>query len=128
MSERSPLQQVGLDLVADRFQQRRLGTLTVQTIGSLLGRADAVGSGRPVESSAARLGLGEQSVWIPAPCVPSEPENGRAPLYQHGGHLFVMPTVRLLIADAVEFLTLSDWLLDAFEKWRFVAPREDAGP
>ncbi len=128
MSERSLLQQVGCELVAECFRERQLGSLSVTWIGSILGRADAVGSQRPLESSAARLCLGDQDIWIPAPCEAAEPENGRAPLYRHGGQLFVLPTVRLLIGEEVAFLTLSDWLLDALTKWRFVAGREGGRP
>jgi hypothetical protein len=131
-----PLAHVGLDLVAEHFADLRLGELTAEPTRTVLGHADLAGSSRPLPSSAALLRLADQAVWFPSPFEPAEPEQGRAPLYLHGGQQLVLPFIRLFVPKEksdpeearVEYLPLSDWLHDAVAVWRFEPIRRDGSP
>jgi hypothetical protein len=136
------LRHAGLDLVAELFQQRGIGTLALAKFATILGRAGQVGSSRPLPSHAALLQFDDQQAWVPAPSedhslTPGGDEFVGAPFFLHGGRDLVLPTIRLFRLDAgrqaadkapVEYLGLSDWLYDAVALWRFEPIRGDGAP
>jgi hypothetical protein len=133
MSGDDPAVRAGLDGVLPRLREI-WEDIRVGEIRTVLGPVALAGSPRPLPSSAVELLAGGHTVWIAAPCVPPEPARGLAPLYEHAGNRFVMPTVRLCLpgdgdndALAVEFLSLADWLHDALCRWRFAPLRSDEG-
>jgi hypothetical protein len=133
MNDGDLLGQVGFDGLEALLAERGLGEPSIEPREFVLGRAGPAGSSRPLPSSAARLLQGKYAVWVPVPEVPPEP--GRAPFYRHGGQTLVMPMVRLFVrnsadkgpVDPPEFLTLSDWLMDAVNRWRFIPIRSKSG-
>ncbi len=120
--------------------------LAVRPPVRVVGRFDVVGVPAPLPSSAAQLALDDKRVWCPHPDpdpdhtsepTPDQPTTD-APVYQHGGRLFVFPFIRLLTRGAqagtppaIRYLTLADWLAAALTAWTFESSegsREKKGP
>src|SRR5262245_25670618 len=105
--------------------------VVVAEAGPVRGAVAHAGSPRPTASSAARLVVAGNSVWVPAAEVAGEPACGLAPVYRYAGREFVLPTVRLLGAPAAEqanedlyfqFLSAAGWLAHALTEWEFFLP------
>lgn len=122
MDEDCLLRSAGLDLFARQWKDEGLPfSLAVEKVQTIVGHSGQVGSWRrPLPSSAARMTVGDHSIWIPCPTDPGNPACGEAALYEVGGRTCVLPTIRLVEPKGlVRYLCLSDWLLDAFTVWQF---------
>jgi hypothetical protein len=133
MNDPCRAEQIGLERLLPLLEKLWRDPIDIDPERRVLGPAAYVGSSGPLPSSAARLRFGDHTVWLPAP----EEPGGRAPLYCHAGQTFVMPIIRLFLTSreaagegakpveqvALEYLTLSHWLCDAFSRWLF--PRKD---
>jgi hypothetical protein len=117
----------GLERVAPLLAAVWGQPLQVGPAQTLLGYTPYAGARSPLPSSAARLTLGADQVWIPAPFQPARPEEGLAPLFRQAGRVYVLPTIRLFEhaagrtrhLPAPRYLSHADWLYEAWTQWPF---------
>lgn len=100
----------------------------------ILGKRDEAGAERPLPTSAARLSVDDQSVWVPWPEWRADrPSRGVGAILIRSGRQCVFPTIRLQVKclrskdpngkqtwhAKWEYLTLDDWLVAALTEWIF---------
>jgi hypothetical protein len=120
MTTQGNLAQAGLDRLAAEWSQQGLGTIEVLHLQTILGKEGSGGGDSPLPSSVAEVRVNRERAWVPAPCQAGDPEKGDAPVFLVGNKRHVLPTIRLCEGAAPPvYLSLSEWVLQAFTRWKF---------
>ena len=127
------LRQAGLDLLRPRLEEAacRNTHWPSAPYALFLGREGQVGTNNPLPSECpARVTLAGATVWVPCPVYPRGSRTAaRGPSTSTGGNEYVTPGGCGCASGKkrVTYLTVSDWIYDAFASWRFPVWGQDEG-